>query len=80
MALSPTAPPACAHPCEYNREKLMSAVNNPTTFSNLQSQDDKINQAVDTAKRYAPVAKEIFKGAKEVGKSLKDLQDTFYVN
>lgn len=53
----------------YNCKKLMAAVNDPTVAAQMLNNDAKINNAVDTAKRFAPVAKEIFKGAKDVGKT-----------
>lgn len=53
----------------YNCKKLMTAVNNPSVITEMQNTDDKINHAVDTAKRWTPVAKEIVKGAKDIGKT-----------
>ena len=53
----------------YNCKKLMTAVNDPSVITEMQNTDAKINNAVDTAKRWAPVAKEIVKGAKDVGKT-----------
>lgn len=54
---------------EYNCKKLMDAIHDPSVVAQMQNTDTKINNAVDTAKKFAPVAKEIFKGAKEVGKT-----------
>ncbi len=53
----------------YNCKKLMTAINDPSVISEMQNTDEKIGSAVDKAKKFAPVAKEIVKGAKEVGKT-----------
>lgn len=53
----------------YNCKKLMSAINDPSIAAQMQNTDAKINNAVDTAKKFAPVAKEIVKGAKDIGKT-----------
>lgn len=57
----------------YNCKKLMDAVNDPSVIAQMQNVDSKISQTVATAKKFAPVAKEIVKGAKDIG-------STFYVD
>lgn len=57
----------------YNCKKLMAAVNDPSVVAQMQNVDNKIGQTVATAKKFAPVAKEIVKGAKDIG-------STFYVD
>ena len=51
----------------YNCKKLIEAISNPSVIAQMQKFDNKINQTVETAKAYAPVAKEIVKGAKDIG-------------
>lgn len=53
----------------YNCKKLMSAVNNPSFISEALNTDARIGSAVNKAKKFAPVAKEVIKGAKNVGKT-----------
>lgn len=57
----------------YNCKKLMDAVNDPSVIAQMQNVDSKISQTVATAKKFAPVAKEIVKGAKDIG-------STFYID
>ena len=57
----------------YNCKKLMTAVNNPSVVARMQNVDSKIGQAVAVAKKFAPAAKEIAKGIKDVG-------STFYID
>ncbi len=51
----------------YNCKKLMSAINDPSVVANMQNTDAKINNVVETGKRWAPVAKEAIKGLKDIG-------------
>lgn len=51
----------------YNCKKLLEAINNPSVIAQMQNTDSKISQTIDTAKKFAPVAKELFKGAKDIG-------------
>lgn len=53
----------------YNCKKLITALNDPSVISEMQNTDAKINNAVDTAKRAAPIAKQIVQGAKDIGKT-----------
>lgn len=52
----------------------MKAIGDPAAVSNMQNKDDKARNAVDTAKRLAPVIVDTVK------KSSKDIGDTLYVN
>lgn len=51
----------------YNCKKLMDAVNDPSVIAQMQNVDSKISQTAATAKKFAPVAKAIWKGAKDIG-------------
>lgn len=51
----------------YNCKKLMDAVNDPSVIARIQNIDNKIGQTVASVKNFAPVAKEIVKGAKDIG-------------
>lgn len=53
----------------YNCQKLITALSDPSVIAEMQNTDAKVNSAIDTAKRWAPVAKEVVKGAKDVGKT-----------
>lgn len=57
----------------YNCQQLMDALHNPSIIGQMQKTDDTIHKVAATARAVAPVAKELFKGAKDVGK-------TFYVD
>lgn len=51
----------------YNCKKLMDAVSDPSVIAQMQNVDNKISQTAETAKKFAPVAKAIWKGAKDIG-------------
>ena len=53
----------------YNCKKLMAAITDSSVISQMKTTDAKIGSTVDKAKKFAPVAKEIMKGAKDVGKT-----------
>lgn len=53
----------------YNCKKLIDAVNDPSVIAKMQDFDNKLSQTVDTAKRYAPVAKEVVKGVNDITKT-----------
>lgn len=53
----------------YNCKKLLKVVNDPSVISQMQNVDNKINKTVEKAQKYAPVAREVFKGVKDVGKT-----------
>ena len=57
----------------YNCKNLMEALADPTIAERLNKENELVQNAVNTGKKYAPVAKEIIKGAKEIGKG-------FYAN
>lgn len=52
----------------YNCKKLMDAINDPSVIVQMLNVDRKINQTAATAKKYAPIVKELAKDAKEIGK------------
>jgi TM2 domain-containing membrane protein YozV len=47
----------------YNCKKLMDAVKDPSVIAQMQNIDSKISRTVAAAKKFAPVAKEIARGA-----------------
>ncbi len=51
---------------KYNCENLLKAVHDPAVLKGLLETDAKINKAVETGKKWAPVAKEVVKGGKEI--------------
>lgn len=53
----------------YNCKKLMDAIHNPSTIAQMQNVDNKISQTAKTAKAFAPVIKEIVKGAKDIART-----------
>ena len=53
----------------YNCKKLISAINDPYVVAKMNTVDSKISQGIDAARKYAPVAKELAKGAKDIGKT-----------
>lgn len=57
----------------YNCKQLIAATQNPAVIAEMQNMDNKIAGTIATAKKAAPVVKEVVKGYKEV-------QDSFYVN
>lgn len=57
----------------YNCKNLMEALADPTIAERLNRENELLKNAVNTGKKYAPVAKEVMKGAKEIGKG-------FYMN
>ncbi len=57
----------------YNCKNLMSALSDPAIAERLNKQDEIVQNAVNTGKKYAPVAKEVIKGAKEI-------RDGFFIN
>lgn len=57
----------------YNCKKILEAINDPLAAAKTQKANEKIGNTVNKAKKYAPVAKEIAKGA-------NDVRDTFFHN
>lgn len=53
----------------YNCKKLMDAINDPSVIKGMQDTDDKIKKTAKTAKAFAPVLKEIVKGAKDIART-----------
>ena len=53
----------------YNCKKLMDAINDPSVIRGMQNTDDTIKNTVKTAKAFAPVVKEIVKGAKDIART-----------
>lgn len=53
----------------YNCKKLMDAINDPSVIKGFQDTDAKIKNTVKTAKAFAPVLKEIAKGAKDIART-----------
>ncbi len=50
----------------YNCQKLMDALNDPSVVSEMVNTDNRINKAITIGKQFAPVVKEIGKGAMEL--------------
>lgn len=58
----------------YNCKKIIAAINDPSVIAQMQNTDDKIKTTVENAKKFAPVAKAVFKGAKDIQKTF-DIDD-----
>lgn len=57
----------------YNCKKLMAALSDPSVVAQMQNVDNKIAGGVDAVKKFAPIAKAVFNGAKDIG-------STFYTD
>ncbi|MBQ8784704.1 MAG: TM2 domain-containing protein [Alphaproteobacteria bacterium] len=57
----------------YNCKNLMKSLSDPSIAQNLIKQEETIQNGINTAKKYAPVAKEIVKGAKSIRDSFGDI-------
>lgn len=57
----------------YNCKNLMETLSNPAVTERLNKENEIVQNVVNTGKKYAPVAKEAIKGAKEI-------RDGFFVN
>jgi TM2 domain-containing membrane protein YozV len=60
----------------YNCKIVMDALCDPETIVNKNERKAKV---VSTAKKWAPVAKQVYKGAKEISNAAKGFQDTMYL-
>ena len=57
----------------YNCKNLMKSLSDPAIAQNLIKQEETIQSGINTAKKYAPIAKEVVKGAKSIRDSFGDI-------